>query len=411
MNPNLASSTENLRLHTAATPCEIALLRAALNEEHYLGAGRPAGRTLWQGVYEELEDDGGSVLVAALCWGGAAPRLKERDRLIEWDTVTRANRLGLMVGLRRFLILDSRRRPNLASQCLGLSLRSLQKEWENRYGYRPLLAESFHDPKEHTGTLYQVTNWKPLGLTKGFKRHKADFYQDAKTPKHLWVMPLQKNAISLLGRPGTLPPEQRAGIDEAACGAARSALPCKDLRTLYQALREVPDPRSPKSRRHPLGAMLALVVLGLLCGARDVKAIRTRCGPPDQRQRRAIGLKRRDKNGRLTLPGYDALNDIVNAVDPVALARVLNQWLTNNSENLPKSLAIDGKDLGGGSLGELVSLCHHATGAPLAMRTYSGAKDDCEQPEARRLLAEECAGKLENAVITADALHCQKKRR
>ena len=47
------------------------------------------------------------------------------------------------------------------------------------------------------------------------------------------------------------------------------------------------------------------------------------------------------------MPGYDAFNDLVNAVDPVCLATALNAWLAANSDLLPKTLAMDGKDLGG----------------------------------------------------------------
>jgi len=43
------------------------------------------------------------------------------------------------------------------------------------------------------------------------------------------------------------------------------------------------------------------------------------------------------------------------------------------------------------------------------MQSYSGKKEDCELPVAQKLLADN-AGVLLNAVITGDALHCQKKR-
>jgi hypothetical protein len=129
-----------------------------------------------------------------LCWAGAAKRLKDRDTWIGWDAVTCANRLKLVVQLRRFVIPQEARRPNLASQCLGLALRQLPDAWQEKYGYRPLLAESFHDPVIHQGTLYKVTNWTALGFTKGFKRHRADFYQDLQSPKQLWIRPLKKNA-------------------------------------------------------------------------------------------------------------------------------------------------------------------------------------------------------------------------
>lgn len=398
-------------IRTATEPLEISQLRAVLNEQHYLKAGRPAGHVLWQGAWERDPESGTDRLVAVFCWAGAARRLKDRDEWIGWDAVTCANRLKLVVQLRRFVVVDTHRRPNLASRCVGLALRELPAEWQRLHGFRPLLAESFHDPARHQGTLYKVTNWTALGLTKGFRRHRADFYQDLQSPKRLWIRPLQKNARQLLSQPGELPGDHRAGIAETTCGA-RCALPAATLRSLRDALREVDDPRNPKSRRHPVSAMLTLICYGLLCGAADVKSIWKKCGPLSQQQRAAIGLTRRHKrSGLLLMPGYDALNDLVNAIDPVALAGALNRWLIANSDLLPKTLALDGKDLGGkGGLGAIVTLCHHATGAPLAMATYSGEKDDCELPVAQALLAR-AAEVLPHAVITGDALHCQKKPR
>lgn len=399
-----------LQIRTATEPLEISQLRAVLDDEHYLKAGRPAGHVLWQGIYERDPEDDSENLVAVLSWAGAAKRLKDRDTWIGWDAVTCANRLKLVVQLRRFLVPQQARRPNLASQCLGLALRALPAAWQEKHGYRPLLAESFHDPDIHQGTLYKVTNWTALGFTKGFKRHRRDFYQDLESPKQLWIRPLQKNAQQLLGQPGSLPEEHRKGIAEATCGA-RSALNCKTLRSLKDAFKQVDDPRNPKNRRHPLSALLGMLTYGLLCGAPDVKAMWAKCGPLNQHQRAAIGLTRRDKkSGLLKLPGYDALNDIVNQVNPNSLALGINQWLAAHSDLLPKSLAIDGKDLGGkGKLGAIVSLCHHHSGAPLAMRTYSGAKDDCELPVSQRLLTQ-VSPILANSVVTGDALDTQKKR-
>ena len=408
-----ALATEHLALRTATEESEIIILRQALNDAHYLKAGRPAGHVLWQGIYHTDSEAGYPELVAVLCWGGAAKRLKERDKHIGWDAVTSANRLKLVVQLRRFLVIDNARRPNLASQCLALSLRTLGGEFEALHGFAPLLAESFHDPEEHTGTLYKATNWQPLGLTKGFKRHRRDFYQDLGKPKQLWIRPLKKNALGLLARPGLLPPSHQAAIAEGDTAGARCALKCPELRTLRHALSTLTDTRNPKAIRHPFSAMLTLIVYGLICGAGDVKAIWMKCAPLDQNQRRAIGLTKRNKaTGLLTMPGYGAINDMVNRIDPVELARALNAWFTENSDLLPKSLALDGKSIGAkGSLGGIVTLCYHATGQPLAQRTYSGKKDDCELPVAQRLLDKDVAAKLSGALVTGDALNNQKKRR
>ena len=402
--------TTKLLVRTATEKLEISQLRAELNKEHYLKAGRPAGHVLWQGVYEKDEEDQNHKLVGVLCWGAAAKSLKARDQWIGWDSVTCANRLKLIVQLRRFLVLDSARRPNLASQCMGAAIRRLPDEWEKHHHYQPLMLESFHDPKIHTGTLYKATNWLALGMTKGFKRHRADFYQDAKSPKQLWMKPLKKNSLGLLSQPHALPEPYKKAVAEVTAGA-RCALSCKQLRSLNEAFKGMKDPRKISAKRHPLGAMMTLICYGLICGAPDVKSIWKKCGALNQNQRRSIGLTYKHKgSGRLQLPGYDAINDFINKIDPKSLAKSLNQWLASHSDLLPKSLAIDGKDLGGkGKLDSIVTLCHQSNGQPLAMQTYSGKKDDCELPIARRLLASKQLN-LSNSVVTADALHCQKKR-
>jgi hypothetical protein len=91
---------------------------------------------------------------------------EHRDTIIGRDPVTRSQRLKLVVQLRRFLVLDQARRPNLASQCLGLGLRELPAQWLDQHGYRPLMAESFSDPESHAGTGYKATNWTYAGDTK-----------------------------------------------------------------------------------------------------------------------------------------------------------------------------------------------------------------------------------------------------
>lgn len=108
------------------------------------------------------------------------------------------------------------------------------------------------------------------------------------------------------------------------------------------------------------------------------------------------------------MPSYDALNNFVSEADPEALAKALNAWLATHQDKLPKSLALDGKDLTP-ALGAIVTLCRHEDGRPVAMASYSDKKDDSELPVAQELLKQ--SGEfLENATITSDALHTQKKR-
>jgi len=174
---------------------------------------------------------------------------------------------------------------------------------------------------------------------------------------------------------------------------------------LRQAFELVPDPRRAQSRRHPLTAMLTLIALGLLMGARDMLNIWKNVSPLSQAQRRAIGLRVIHKeSGLLKMPGYDALNDLFNKIDPHAYATALTAWLQQNAGTFPRSLALDGKSIGDGKCGMIITLCRHEDGRPVAMIPATGAKKDSEVSEARELL-ESPEVNLEGALVTLDPLH------
>jgi hypothetical protein len=162
---------------------------AQLGQHHYLGAGQPVGDYLRQIV--ELYHQP----VALLVWGPACYALKDRDLWISWSASQRIERLKLIVQNRRFLLLtDKGQAPNLASQALGAALRALPQQWIQRFGYRPLLAESFTDPEAYAGTCYKATNWQSVGMSAGYSRHRADFYVPNERPKRLWLYELDPHA-------------------------------------------------------------------------------------------------------------------------------------------------------------------------------------------------------------------------
>jgi len=156
-----------------------------LREHHYLGAGRPVGDYLRQVVAWEGRP------VALLVWGPACYALKDRDLWISWSACQRVERLKLIVQNRRFLVLSAKgQAPNLASQAMGAALRALRGHWQDCFGYRPLLAESFTDPEAYAGTCYKASNWEQVGWSVGYRRHRADFYVPNDRPKRLWLRPL-----------------------------------------------------------------------------------------------------------------------------------------------------------------------------------------------------------------------------
>ncbi len=104
----------------------------------------------------------------------------------------------------------------------------------------------------------------------------------------------------------------------------------------------------------------------------------------------------------LALPAPPRIELAQHAKQVVAAA--LTAWLQANNGILPRSLALDGKYVGDGKCGMIVTLCRHEDGRPVAMIPASGKKEDCEVSEARSLLADPLV-RLENALVTADPLH------
>ena len=151
---------------------------------------------------------------ACSCGGPASYRLKDRDEWIGWDGAQRHARLKLVVQNRRFLILPGVDLANLASKTLGMCLRVLADHWQEAFGYRPLVAETFVDPQIHRGTCYEASGWTPLGLSAGYGRQREDFYQRHERPKQIWVKPLKANALELLRASGPLPAAQSQALNE-----------------------------------------------------------------------------------------------------------------------------------------------------------------------------------------------------
>ena len=386
-----------VRLATAEEEAELAAL---LEEGHYLGADRPVGDHLRQVVTRA------GRRVAVLAWGPACYALKDRDRWIGWDATRRVERLSLLVQNRRFLLLAKRgEAPNLASQALAAAVRSLPCHWQERFGYRPLLAETFTDPEAYEGTCYKASAWEPAGTSQGYERHRADFYREHGKPKRLWLRPLHPSAKALLRAPDPALPEAcRPGLRRAPTGT----LPLKNgqLPSLLEALREVPDPRS-KNTRFKIGPVLAIVALALLAGRRDIASIWRMAHLLDQDQRFALCLPR-DAGKKVRLaPGYSVFYEVLTRLDPEAFAQVLNRWLAAHAGTLPGALALDAKFIRE-AVGVL-SLVEADTGAPVALAIVDQKENTprSEQARAAGLLA---SMPLDERIVTGDALHATREQ-
>jgi hypothetical protein len=70
-----------------------------------------------------------------------------------------------------------------------LQKRKFRDDWQERYGYSPVLMETFVDPTRYRGTCYRAANWLFLGQTAG--RGRMDRYRKRQlTRKHIYAYPL-----------------------------------------------------------------------------------------------------------------------------------------------------------------------------------------------------------------------------
>jgi hypothetical protein len=163
---------------------------------HYLGYTRIAGAQMRYLI------TGGEKTLGAMGFGAAAWKVAPRDTFIGWSAETREKRLHLVVNQTRFLILPWVRCQNLATKALAIAARRLPSDWQERYGYRPVLLETFVEKERFRGTCYKAANWQMVGETQGRSRYDR-FHAKDKPKKTIWVMPLVRDFRQVLLAPST----------------------------------------------------------------------------------------------------------------------------------------------------------------------------------------------------------------
>ena len=381
---------------------EVARFDARLKQEHYLKQAPPVGDFLRQVVVRHGQ------WVGLLVWGPCSYALQDRDEWIGWTRPLRAQRQKLIVQNRRFLVPKKAREPNLASQVLACAIRDLPEQWQAHFGYSPVLAETFTDIELFEGTCYKAAGWLPVGLTKGYRRHRADFFHHHGRPKKLWLKPLGKLSPEQVRAVlcGPLPQVCRTGAKSNASGLL--PIPEPLVYSLVQALQRVRDPR--RSNRHfRCGTLLCIVAMALLSGCRTIAEIHRFGQRLKPKHRARLGLPRNPKYPKLhEAPSYKVYYNLLSKLPLEEFAQALTQWLQAGRDRLPKALAMDGKmirDIVG-----VLSLSEHDTGVPLAVAIQSEKKGDgenCELEVGKRLLAGQ-TDLLDASLVTSDALHTLK---
>lgn len=181
-----AGQLSDLRLLAVERKTQSSFWNELIQRYHYLGYKRLPGAQLR--YFVQCREG----TVAVIGFGAAAWKVAPRDNWIGWTPQQRERNLHLIVNNARFLILPWVQSKNLASKILSMVTKQLPLDWEQRYGYRPVLLETFVQKDRFEGTSYKAANWIFLGETQG--RGKLDRFRTYSLPKKsIFVYPLLTN--------------------------------------------------------------------------------------------------------------------------------------------------------------------------------------------------------------------------
>ena len=206
--PGEVGEVRDLELVRVDTDAQRRIWNTLMAREHPRGAGPFVGRQMRYLV------GSGHGWLGAVGFAASARWLAARDAWIGWDDARRCNHLHRVVGMCRFLIRPGVTCRNPASCVLGRAVRTLRQDFEERYGYRPWLLETFIDEREHTGVSLRAANWVRVGESAG--RGRNDRVNAApETRKAVYVYELEPDWRERLGLPvpGFAPLAGGEGLD------------------------------------------------------------------------------------------------------------------------------------------------------------------------------------------------------
>jgi predicted transposase YbfD/YdcC len=344
--------------------------------------------------------------VAILTFSGAAPHLKQREKWVGWSARQRARRLGFVINNSRFLLLVEREsHPNLASKILGLALRRVAQDWQERWEQRPLVVESFMDESRFRGTCYRACGFEQVGMSAGFSRNARDYYTEHGQPKALYLRELESGARKTLCRP-RLP---AALMEHEANIAGPCPLKAGELGSLYERFRALEDPRRGHGLHHRAASTLACAAAATLLGAGSYQGFEDVCKRFTERQLRALHCHYDRKTKRHTVPSDSTFYRVLRLIDPAHMEAIIARWLLEQDIAQLQRLAVDGKVLRGTGredgkpLALLSVVTHHLR---TTLRSVPIEEKSNEIPAIKPLLE---GMSIEGSLLTADAMHCQQE--
>jgi hypothetical protein len=164
-------------------------------------------------------------------------------------------------------------------------------------------------------------------------------------------------------------------------------------------LAEIPDPRRAEGKRHPLPAVLSLLVLATMAGMRGLQGVVDfgRNLSPDVVA--ALGFTRPRTLAKSTL------SEILRAIDVEAFEMAVGRWLRSQADRHGwTAIAIDGKCVRGAAGEQLPAVHLVAAYAHEAQVVLAELRVDAKTNEHKAALELLGVLPLEGAVVTADAM-------
>lgn len=176
-------------------------------------------------------------------------------------------------------------------------------------------------------------------------------------------------------------------------------------RPLTEVFASIPDPRKPRGVRHALATVLTIAQCAVLAGAKTLLAVHEWAAEADRE-----ALSRHGIGPSEVLPSETTIRRTLALVDADTFDRAIAAWMAVKVGEMGgrRVIAIDGKTMRGarreGSAPHLVAALDHGTGAVLGQLAVAAKSN--EIPALRDLLT---TMDITGAVITADAMHCQRE--
>ncbi|MBV9312554.1 MAG: ISAs1 family transposase [Pseudonocardia sp.] len=146
------------------------------------------------------------------------------------------------------------------------------------------------------------------------------------------------------------PQPRSPGTAEAEPGDDQGEAALTELATL---LAGVADPRKVRGIRHPVGAVLTIMVLAKLAGARNYRECADRAGEMPERLLELAGCRRR--RGRYVPPSAGTMRRLASTIDADATDALVTAWLRRrlmSTPEAPTDAAPNGTDSAAGGVGD-----------------------------------------------------------